>query len=100
MYDFVSWPLKVNAKLFIIGVANTMDLVDQQVTRSASRVPQGQKLRYVFKPYDHDQIADILVGRLQTFAGSILDKTSLELVARKAANAGGDVRRALRICQR
>lgn len=100
MYDFIGWPLKNNAKIFIIGVANTMDLLEQQVARSSSRVPVGMKLRLVFKPYDYKQIGDILCARLCTFVGSILDEQSIELTARKAANAGGDVRRALRICQR
>jgi Cdc6-like AAA superfamily ATPase len=100
MYNFCNWPLLVNSKLFVIGVANVMDLLEQQLTRNLSRNPAGKQLRLVFEPYNYSQLGDIIVDRLQEHVGILLTKETIELIARKAANAGGDVRRALRICQR
>ena len=100
MYNFCNWPLKLNSKLLVIGISNTIDLLEQQMERSMSRNPAGKKHRMVFKPYSFDQMSIILHSRLLEFADTILDEKSIEFIARKAAQAGGDVRRALKICQR
>lgn len=100
LYNFCNWPLKVNSKLFVIGISNTIDLLERQMNRNQSRQPQGKNTRMVFAPYNHTQMTQILHSRLLEFASSVMDDKSIEYVARKAAMAGGDVRRALRICQR
>lgn len=100
MYDFCNWPVMSNSKLFIIGVANTIDLLEQQTARNVSRAPSGPQLRLVFPPYSYEQMAAILVARLGEFRGIVMDENAIVLTSRKAAAAGGDVRRALNICQR
>lgn len=102
MSHFTNWPLKANSKIFVIGISNTIALLEQQdnENRNQSRQQIGHNRRQVFKPYSFDQMNEILHSRLLEFASSIIDDKSIEFVARKAAQAGGDVRRALRICQR
>lgn len=100
MYDFCNWPMKTNSKLFVIGISNTIDLLEQQQGRNVSRTPIGKQNRIVFSAYVYDQMKIILESRLLEYTSTILDSKSIELIARKAAQAGGDIRRALKICQR
>ena len=46
------------------------------------------------------QMKEILENRLGELEQSIIDKKALEMLARKAATVAGDVRSALKICQR
>jgi hypothetical protein len=100
MYNFCNWPLKLNSKLFVIGISNTIDLLEKGLNRNQSRLQAGKSKRLVFPAYSFADMAHILHSRLLEFASSIIDEKSIEFVARKSAQAGGDVRRALRICQR
>ena len=52
LYDFSNWPLKANSKLFVIGVANAIDLVERYIGRTTSRSPLTAQNRIVFAPYD------------------------------------------------
>lgn len=99
VYNFFQWPQSPNAKLIIIGIANTMDLPERLSKRSLSRMGGQQMQRLAFAAYTHDQIFSILSNRLASLEG-VFDKKSLELTARKAASAAGDLRSALKICQR
>jgi Cdc6-like AAA superfamily ATPase len=45
-------------------------------------------------------VKEILENRLGELEQSIFDKNALELLARKASTIAGDVRAALKICQR
>jgi origin recognition complex subunit 1 len=99
VYNFFQWPQRPNAKLIIIGIANTMDLPERLSKRSLSRMGGQQMTRLAFAAYTHDQIFAILSNRLASLEG-VFDKKSLELTARKAASAAGDLRSALKICQR
>jgi len=54
----------------------------------------------IFKAYEHEQIREILEERLSALGLSIFNKVSLEMVSRRAATVAGDLRAALKICQR
>ena len=54
----------------------------------------------VFKPYSHDQVLEILMARLSDLLLAAFDKKATEFVARKASNFAGDLRTALKLCQR
>ena len=99
VYNFFQWPHELKANLVIIGIANTMDLPERLSKRSLSRLGGQQITRIAFAAYTHDQIFTILSNRLASLEG-VFDKKSLELTARKAAAAAGDLRAALKICQR
>jgi Cdc6-like AAA superfamily ATPase len=99
VYNFFNWPLLKGAFLVVIGIANIMDLPERLTTRVASRVNVTMD-RMVFKAYEHEQIRVILCERLEELQLSIFNKTTLEMVSRKAATVAGDLRAALKICQR
>ena len=56
--------------------------------------------RLIFKPYNHEQIKEILELRLSELNLEAFDQRAREFVARKAATVAGDLRTALKICQR
>ncbi len=47
MYDFCNWPLKQNSKIFVIGVANSIDLMEQQMNRNLSRSSEARSSKLV-----------------------------------------------------
>jgi origin recognition complex subunit 1 len=99
VYNFLQWPQLSNSGLIVVGIANTMDLPERLSKRSLSRLGGQSLSRIAFKAYTHEQIFTILSHRLRDLQG-LFDKRSLELTARKAASAAGDLRSALKICQR
>ncbi len=99
VYNFFNWPLLPQSLLVVIGIANIMDLPERMTQRVASRVDMTMD-RMIFKAYEHEQIKEILTERLSELQLSVFTKTSLELVSRKAATVAGDLRAALKICQR
>jgi Cdc6-like AAA superfamily ATPase len=54
----------------------------------------------VFPPYTHKQIKEILESRLGEVGISFFMQSSLEMLSRKASSITGDLRGALKICQR
>jgi Cdc6-like AAA superfamily ATPase len=98
IYNILDWSQSKNSGLILIGIANTMDLPDRLSKKSQSRMG-GAFRRISFRPYTFDQILQILTDRLQNLHG-IFEGKILELVARKAAACSGDLRSALKICQR
>jgi Cdc6-like AAA superfamily ATPase len=98
IYNLLEWSQSQNSRLILIGIANTMDLPDRLSKKSQSRMGGGIQ-RISFRPYTFDQILQILTHRLQNLHG-IFEGKILELVARKAAACSGDLRSALKICQR
>jgi len=99
MYHFYSWPQVAYSRFMLIGIANTMDLPERLSTRLHSRANVGID-RLVFKPYNHEQIKEILEKRLFELDLQAIDGKAREFVARKAATVAGDLRAALKICQR
>jgi Cdc6-like AAA superfamily ATPase len=99
IYNLLEWSQSPHSGLILIGIANTMDLPDRLNKKSQSRMGAGNFQRISFRPYTFDQILQILTKRLENLNG-IFENKILELVARKAAACSGDLRSALKICQR
>ena len=99
LYNFFSWPSLPNSSLIFIGIANTTNLPEQLSSRVKSRL---DIFRIVFKPYSHTQVQEILTARLSdlNLNCTAFTPTAIEFMARKAANVAGDLRIALKICQR
>ncbi len=100
LYNFFQWPLQQGSRLIVLGIANTMDLPERLSTRVQSRLKSGDSTleRQVFRPYTYKQIQTIVEQRLQ--ATDVFKVESLGVAARIAATTAGDVRAALKICQR
>ena len=62
LYNLFDWPSLPNARLIVIGIANTMDLPERFLPKIHSRIGT---FRIVFKPYTHDQILTIMKSRIQ-----------------------------------
>jgi len=67
--------------------------------RLSSRADLGIR-RLIFKPYVQPQILQILEGRLSELALPALNEAARKLISMKAASVAGDLRAALKICQR
>jgi len=103
LYSIFDWPSHANAKLVVVGIANTMDLPERLLPRIASRIG---KQRVTFKPYTRQEIELIVRNRLGDMS-SLFDPDAIEWSARKVASLSGDIRRGLlyirraaEVCQR
>ncbi|VWU49735.1 origin recognition complex subunit 1 [Hepatocystis sp. ex Piliocolobus tephrosceles] len=96
LFTLFDWPTKVNSKLVLIAISNTMDLPERLIPRCRSRLAFG---RLVFSPYKGDEIEKIIKERLEN-CKEIIDNTAIQLCARKVANVSGDIRKALQICRK
>jgi origin recognition complex subunit 1 len=97
MFNFFNWTTFHNSCLVLVGISNVFRLPDILQTRVASRLAVNH---IIFSPYNHDQISEIIKSRLKDLSSSIIDQTKLELLSRKASHQSGDVRAALKICQK
>jgi len=95
LYNLFDWPCHPNAKLIIIGIANTMDLPERFQVKIISRL--GNQ-RLVYEPYTRDQIQKILDSRLQKT--HIFSSEAIRYISAKVAAISGDIRRSLQLCKR
>ena len=95
LYKLLDWPTYPFARLIVVAIANTMDLPERLLPRLGSRL--GLQ-RVSFKPYDQENIREIVAARLGSLAA--FNSDAIEICARKVASVSGDVRRALQICRR
>ncbi|KAK8807004.1 hypothetical protein WA158_003763 [Blastocystis sp. Blastoise] len=96
IYQLFEWPSHPFSHLTVIGISNTMDLPERVLNpRNWSRLSLE---RYNFKPYNREQIYDILLKRLNLL--DIYNSEALDLCARKVAAISGDIRRALALTRR
>ena len=100
LHTLLEWMSRPRSRLLIVGISNTIDLLERLDTKTLSR--GGMAVRKVlFRPYAWEDILQILESRLASAGGSSLfERQALELCAKKTANDKGDVRRALQVCLR
>lgn len=100
------------SKLVLIGVANSLDLITRHLphlTTSASPTTSKVKQRnrsanmakhcelLHFRPYEREQIVEILETRLSSV--EVFDSVAIKLVANKVSSSTGDIRKALNACK-
>jgi origin recognition complex subunit 1 len=95
LYNFFDWPCRRNARLCVIGIANTMDLPERLTLRVQSRLGDT---RLQFQPYSKDDVKKIIRARLEGI--EIFKDDAIELCARKVSKVSGDIRKALAVCRR
>jgi len=84
------------SRLVIIGIANSIDLM-QQLTRPGAvfhRFNMKPK-NVIFPTYLREQVSQLLQERLDALPGPVIDPKAVQFCARKIANGTGDMRRAL-----
>lgn len=94
VYDLLEWPSRQNARIAMIGIANTMDLPERMLPRMGSRLGLN---RLVYPPYTSEELKVII--RL-VHPPTEVNNGALQLCAAKIGGVSGDVRRALQLCRR
>ena len=84
--------------LFVIGIANTLDLTDRILPRLQTHAKCRPQLLH-FPPYTKDQIVTILQERLGSNTELDIDPMAVQFCARKSAAIHGDLRKALDVCR-
>jgi len=95
IYNLFNWPSQKHARLAVVGIANTMNLVEQLCPRVQSRV--GLQ-RVQFAPYTKQNITDICKSRIEQC--KVFERDAINFCATKVASVSGDIRRALQILRR
>ncbi|WVR00003.1 hypothetical protein IAU59_007145 [Kwoniella sp. CBS 9459] len=103
VYNFFNWPTMPDSQLFVIAVANRMDLPQHLAAKIKSRIGLQTIL---FQPYDRSALISIVQSRLipHPLAPSgdpkVLLPDAIALAATKMAGTNGDARRVLDACRR
>ncbi|OCF39968.1 origin recognition complex subunit 1 [Kwoniella heveanensis CBS 569] len=103
VYNFFNWPTMPDSQIFVIAVANRMDLPQHLAAKIKSRIGLQTIL---FQPYDRTALISIVQSRLipHPLAPSgdpkVLLPDAIALAATKMAGTNGDARRVLDACRR
>ncbi|XP_031633214.1 cell division control protein 6 homolog [Contarinia nasturtii] len=101
LYTIFEWPALLNAKIILIGIANSLDLTNRALSRLQTQSTAVKPRLMHFSPYTKEQIVDIFKNRLQ--AAGVLDifpVATLQLMSAKVAAMSGDIRKALDLGRR
>ncbi|KAI8048379.1 P-loop containing nucleoside triphosphate hydrolase protein [Syncephalis plumigaleata] len=104
LYRLFEWAAQPSARLVLIGIANALDLTERFLPLLCAKNCEPELLN--FNPYTVNDIIGILNERLQeatTANGKnateetalSIQRTAIELCARKVASATGDLRKAM-----
>ena len=101
VYNFFNWPTMRDSQLFVIAVANRMDLPQHLAAKIKSRLGLQTVL---FQPYDRQSLIEIVQSRLIKHPKSaeehkVLQPDAIALAATKMAGTNGDARRVLDACR-
>jgi origin recognition complex subunit 1 len=118
VYNFFNWPTMRDSQLFVIAVANRMDLPQHLAAKIKSRLgefsPQLVRTKLIcvivglqtvlFQPYDRTALIEIVQSRLIEHPKSkaeykVLLPDAIALAAIKMAGTNGDARRVLDACR-
>ncbi|ORX38507.1 P-loop containing nucleoside triphosphate hydrolase protein [Kockovaella imperatae] len=102
VYNFFNWPAMRDSQLFVMAVANRMDLPQHLAAKIKSRLGLQTLL---FQPYDRTSLIEIVQSRLIPHPRSeeehkVLQPDAIALAATKMAGTNGDARRVLDACRR
>ncbi|WVO13435.1 hypothetical protein L204_101051 [Cryptococcus depauperatus] len=103
VYNFFNWPTMPDSQLFVIAVANRMDLPQHLAAKIKSRLGLQTIL---FQPYDRASLISIVQSRLIPHPRApnqdpkVLLPDAIALAATKMAGTNGDARRVLDACRR
>ncbi|KAH9257065.1 hypothetical protein BASA81_004886 [Batrachochytrium salamandrivorans] len=84
-----------NAGLIIVAIANTLDLSDQVMAKIRSRLGED---KISFASYGKEDIEQILLDRVVDC--NVFERDAISFCALKTASTSGDIRRAMRACNK
>ncbi|GAX19621.1 origin recognition complex subunit 1 [Fistulifera solaris] len=103
LYDFFNWPAtsrNVGAplNLVVIGISNTLDLLDRLHHRIQSRIGKNH---LPFQSYDVTQTVAILSAKISQASPfyKVFQDDAVLFASKKTSMASGDIRKAFHICQ-
>ena len=96
LYKLFGLPTLNKSRCVVVGVANGINLVENDLPRLAQRGCKPVVVR--FNAYKIDQLELLLRQRLGSLRWTVFEDAGLILCAKKVAAATGDMRRALNIC--
>lgn len=102
VYNFFNWPTMRDSQLFVVAIANRMDLPQHLAAKIKSRLGLQTLL---FQPYDRQSLIEIVQSRQVAHPASnaehkVLAPDAIALAATKMAGTNGDARRVLDACRR
>ncbi|KAL1406326.1 Origin recognition complex, subunit 1 [Vanrija albida] len=102
VYNFFNWPTMRDSQLFVVAIANRMDLPQHLAAKIKSRLGLQTLL---FQPYDRQSLIEIVQSRQVAHPSSsaehrVLAPDAIALAATKMAGTNGDARRVLDACRR
>ena len=87
------------SRLLLIGIANSIDLVQQLMRPGGALYRHNIRPEHVIFPaYNNLEIAQVLEQRVRRLPGPVFDPKALMFCAKKISNGSGDMRRALEAC--
>lgn len=95
LYNFLDWPMRTSCKMLIIGISNTLNLVERLHPRLQSRFGTD---KCMFSSYTHKEINTILQTRLED-CPNVFQSEAIDFVSRKSAGLSGDLRIAFQLCR-
>ncbi|GIQ89087.1 hypothetical protein KIPB_011477 [Kipferlia bialata] len=96
LYSLFDWTSQPGGPI-LVGVANTLTLLDDTIPRVASRAGLA---RLPFSPYNNHTLFNVLVARTQAYLVDntpLFSQEALKLCSRRVSNISGDARRALHV---
>ncbi|KAF0971798.1 hypothetical protein FDP41_010021 [Naegleria fowleri] len=96
LYELVDITRDKNSKLCIIGISNTVSLLDKLHTKIKSRFDDT----LTFFPYENEQIRTIVESKILNNYGDYFDKSAIKMIGSVIARKAGDIRRAIDIIKR
>jgi Cdc6-like AAA superfamily ATPase len=96
MGSLLSLAASQGSRLIIIGISNSIDLIQRLVRPGAVLHRYNMKPKnVVFPTYLREQVSRLIQERLANLPGPVFDNRAIEFCSRKIANGSGDMRRAL-----
>jgi len=96
LYDLVDITRDSNSKLCIIGISNTVSLLDKLHAKIKSRFDDT----ITFYPYENDQIRTIIENKILCSYEEYFEKGAIKMIGSIIARKTGDIRRAIDIIKR
>jgi len=104
LFELFSWTAFPNSNLLLIGISNSLDMIDRLLPRLKINGLNPNTLSFL--PYSAEQIKTIIITKLKLLNKDpnsenipIMHPAAIQLCAKKSSNNTGDLRKAFDICR-
>ncbi|ELA41664.1 uncharacterized protein VICG_01297 [Vittaforma corneae ATCC 50505] len=92
LYNLFEMPFMDSCKMFLVVISNTLGSLSSKLE---SRIAKN---RIEFKPYNANQLMEVVVSEIQNGSTKV-DQKSLELITKRIASSTGDIRKVREIIE-